>query len=613
MKLHLSIHLLLIFISLSLLGQVPDCEVIRSRKFCSIEKDLLVTEREYLLQINTKAGGRYADVEINYQGKNKPEILDARIEDLYGNTIRKLKNSEVKHKSTYTGYFHMDYMDMYFSLKHNEYPYRVYYRYRTKEKEFLDIANWSPILGNMPIHDATLRLEIPEGFDINILEKNIGHSVETTAGTTVYTWKTQVDKPYEKEIYAPPVHQDYPYVEVVPIRFRYGVPGLQDSWANLSAWEYNLNLGLDKLPASEQQRLNQLIAPLQTEKDKVKAIYHYLQDNHRYIYVSTGIGGLQSHPADYVVNNRYGDCKALTNYMKAALQHAGIPSIYTTVYAGSPNKQIDTAYPSQQFNHVILMVPGLPDTVWLECTNRSAPFGYLGTFTQGRYALPVEPNNAKLVKTPALQAEDVLEKSHFTVKTFDLTKAELHADIELRGNMFDDLIYLQGNLSKKDIEDYLQNHLPFQNYQLLHWDIDRPHRDSAYVHLKLHLSLDGFYRKYGPTLVHPLVPIDIPDFEQPENRQRPVQLDYPIYKKNTAYFETPYGYALNTQLQDTAIYSAFGHYKAELKPTKTGFEVNSEFFIKSNEISLEAYPEFYRFIASAKAIENYKLSFTKNH
>ncbi len=72
------------------------------------------------------------------------------------------------------------------------------------------------------------------------------------------------------------------------------------------------------------RKVHELTDHLTDKRQKVFALYDYLQKNTRYISVQLGIGGWQPFPADYVATKRYGDCKALSNFMVALLKEAGI-------------------------------------------------------------------------------------------------------------------------------------------------------------------------------------------------------------------------------------------------------------------------------------------------
>jgi len=122
-----------------------------------------------------------------------------------------------------------------------------------------------------------------------------------------------------------------------------------------------------------------------------------------------GLGGFQPIEASTVHRLAYGDCKALTNYMKAMLKAVGITSYYCLVKAGDDAPEIIPDFPSMQFNHVILCAPLDQDTLWLECTSQQYPCGYLGTFTDDRYALLIDGTRSHLVRTEEYQPEGNLE------------------------------------------------------------------------------------------------------------------------------------------------------------------------------------------------------------
>ncbi len=119
------------------------------------------------------------------------------------------------------------------------------------------------------------------------------------------------------------------------------------------------------------------------------------------------------------------------------LAYAGIESFYVKVYAGDQPKDLIMDFAEQQFNHAILAVPINKDTIWLENTSNINPFGYMGAFTQNRFALLISKDQSKLVRIPALKMDDnlVATKYYFNLELNGKTQAE--ANFEIRGAGFD--------------------------------------------------------------------------------------------------------------------------------------------------------------------------------
>ena len=81
------------------------------------------------------------------------------------------------------------------------------------------------------------------------------------------------------------------------------------------------------------------------------------------------------------------------------LKELGIASTYTII--STTNERLLPDFSSaNQMNHVILQVPLPQDTLWLECTNPSLPFGYVHQDIAGHDALLIEPDGGKMCRLP---------------------------------------------------------------------------------------------------------------------------------------------------------------------------------------------------------------------
>ena len=204
----------------------------------------------------------------------------------------------------------------------------------------------------------------------------------------------------KKEPYSPSLSELLPRIYFTPRNFSFeGTKGSMDSWQTYGAWQYQLLNGRDQLPPALKEELQKRTANCNTAHEKIAAVYQYLASSTRYVSIQLGIGGLQPIAAADVHRTGFGDCKGLSNYMRAMLTELGIPSVYTVI--STTNKRLLSDFASaNQNNHVILQVPLPNDTLWLECTNPTLPLGYVHHSIAGHDALLVGPNGGTLCQLP---------------------------------------------------------------------------------------------------------------------------------------------------------------------------------------------------------------------
>ena len=94
--------------------------------------------------------------------------------------------------------------------------------------------------------------------------------------------------------------------------------------------------------------------------------------------------------------------------------------------------------------------------MWLECTSQTIPAGYLGSFTDNRYALLVSEDGGKLVKT----------KYYNIVENSMSSKAQI--DIDILGNAAAKLNLIFNGRAYSSISDFSQIGLDEMEKQLAH-------------------------------------------------------------------------------------------------------------------------------------------------
>ncbi len=607
-----NIYLLFCFLSITtyVFPAVFNSEVIRYATFVEISNDKLSTIDTIILQINNRSGEIYSEIELNYSKDRPITDLSAWIEDQNGKIIRYLKKQEITESSAISNAsFYEDSYVKIFVLKHNEYPYRIGYTYKTTSRQFLHIANWYPILGfDVPTKLAQLTFTSPENYPVHIKEHQIKPAVITHAsGITRKVWNAGYDGKFSSEVYCPDISGILPSVKIVPADFFYGTAGSTDNWILFGNWQYSLIQGLDDLPQNEKLTLSRMIQGIQDKKEIVRILYHYMQDHTRYINVSMDIGGLKPYPASYVSQNKYGDCKALTNYMKALLNHAGIRSYYTLVYAGTQPRRIMEDFPSQQFNHVILTVPLEHDTIWLENTNNASPVGYVGTFIQNRSALLIDDHESKIIRLPSLQVQEALEGKHIDFVLQKDMNSEIKMRITYRGLGFDRLNALHSQYNLGDQDQILRKILPFQNYDLKEWKLVQRDRDSSAITFVSDLSLKNILQKAVDEYYFTLVQPEIPDFTTPKLRKLPVNIPFPIGSSDTLVYHLPLGTTRVSIPERVDLSNRYGRYKMSCVRENNTLTVFRVFCLNRGYYSLEEYPQLYEFVSAVKTYDKQKI------
>lgn len=338
----------------------------------------------------------------------------------------------------------------------------------------------------------------------------------------------------------------YPMIQIAPNKFSYyGNEGDLTSWKKYGEWINNLYKGLDELPAERKQFFLNLVKDAKTEKEKARIIYDYLQKNFRYVSIQLGVGGLKPFPASFTDQKKYGDCKGLSNYMKAALNAVGVKSYVGIINCYYNNEPVDIDFPYQGFNHVILCIPQPKDSIWLECTSNTTDFNVLGPFTENRYALLVTEEGGKLVSTPKSKPSDnfffattivPIEPDGGGLPQLKLLLSGEYKD-EVKNKFFDE--------KKDDQKDFLMNY-----YGLKHPDdfivtkLDTINEYGASIKLaysKIPEFVAGNKMFLAPRL-YKLLRGKLP---KAENRRLDFFFPNPFIKSDTTIYQLPDGYTID--------------------------------------------------------------------
>ncbi|MEZ5071839.1 MAG: DUF3857 domain-containing protein [Bacteroidales bacterium] len=378
----------------------------------------------YAVTVLHKSGRSAAGLRIFYDRNSK--ILDARgtLYDKHGEVLSRIGAKDMEDESAYSSYtLFSDTRVKSAGPVHQEYPYTVEYEYSIRHQAVVSYANWIPQRGfDIAVQEAGLELRTPEdlGFSAKVLNHEFEQEETREGSMRIHAWRARGLKPVSTASSRPHEFDFMPAVLLSPTEISYeGTTGSYRSWEDYGRWTYSLIRDRMDLPPETVSRVRVLTEGVSDPRERARILYAYMQQRTRYVNVVLGLGGFQPLPASEVDEKGYGDCKALSNYMRALLASVGIPSYYAEIGNGD---QRQLKYPdfvsANQTNHIILCVPFERDTVWLECTSQTAPFGYFGQGNAGRYALLIKESGGELVRTPSFDSETNLR----------LTRAEFALD-----------------------------------------------------------------------------------------------------------------------------------------------------------------------------------------
>jgi hypothetical protein len=326
-------------------------------------------------------------------------------------------------------------------------------------------------------------------------------------------------------------------------------------------------MGRDILPEDVRRQVHALTDTITDRRRKVYALYQFLQQNTHYISIQLGIGGWQPFPAEYVATRKYGDCKALSNYMIALLKEVGITGKYVEIESGDDAVPLIEDFPSSQFDHVISCVPLEKDTLWLECTSQTTPAGYMGTFTGGRKAVLIDEDGGHVVRTPSYSAGDNTQRRIIHAQLGAEGDLDAEVNTEYRCVRQELAHAMMNELGAEQREKYLNSlfSLPTYKVEKSHYEEDKG--PKPVVREDLHVQASNYAAVTGRRL------FIIPNlFDRSGKRLAADSARKYEYITSQSYTDidsveiaVPPGYQPESMPKDLAIEGKFGIYKASVK------------------------------------------------
>ncbi len=563
------------------------------------------------ITILNEKGDEHAKIGVSYDKFRSIKKLEGVVTDIFGSKIKKIKKDDIVDTATNSGgTLYSDSRLRYVDLSQDKYPYTVQYSYELHYKQSLNWPDWYPAESDAFVKSSTFIVSYPLNYPVRYHVRGNIPEVSAVEGdkTNVLTWSVKNLPAFTPESHGPAWADQADAVRVAPGRFRIGESrGSMSSWQEFGDWYHALNNNRQRLSATEKASVARLTSGLD-KKEKIEALYRYMQQNTRYVAVQLGIGGWQTFPASYVSENKYGDCKALTNYMFSLLLEAGIESNPALVKASRGASSLIEEFPSNQFNHIILAIPDVEgDTLWLENTSQTAPFGHLGDSTEDRKVLLIKRNGSQIVRTPSTPSRLSSQIRQGEIQIDEKGNATIEFLTSYSGNQQDRVRSTFGGQTERVREERLASFLDLASYKLIESDFSDTENPDLQIDLPLKLELRRYAKKSGSRIffrpnIFELGGSALDALEDGEERLFDVRTTvYPYFDSDSLKFFPPEGYVVEAIPREVDLKSDFGSYHTKIEAIEDG----SLLYTRKKEltktyIDKSRYEEFRVFIKKAR-------------
>lgn len=564
-------------------------------------------------------GAGSALLKILYNKDTKVTIDKLAVYDKDGKKVEKVKKSELVDIPAYDGMsLYSDLRVKMFKPDYGQYPYTVEYDYEIRRNNLVEYGCWQPMDGyNTSLDHSKLVFIHPSNIEVNKKELNLCRksAVSTVGANVVETWEYSNLKALEKEPLAISLSQRMPRVILMPVQLVYDkYAGTSHNWKEFGKWISDLYVGRDDLALKEKPDIDKLLSGVSDTLQRIKLLYEYMQKRTRYVSIQLGIGGWQPFSAQTVFETGYGDCKTLSNYMHALLRYVGIDSYPALVSAGRYIEPILHDFPNfNQFDHVILCVPLKKDTIWLECTNQSIPFGFLGDFTDDRDVLLITPDGGKFAHTRKYSAEDYLRtcRAEFVIDPSGNASCMMHTNYQ--GLYYDEVSQLL-NINTDEQKKWLYQNSSLPSMQLNTYVIKNEKKIIPQAIVDESLSSKNYCSFTGNYM---LLPLNLVNFQSPVKKMMKKRVSGVLINRTSDDYDTliytiPSGYKVESVPQGQNINSAFGDYSFSVRVDGNKIIYTRKLLLKQGCFKASEYKDFYDYCLAISKNDNAKAMLVKN-
>lgn len=568
------------------------------------------------ITIFNKQGEEYGNF-YSYSDKFR-ELKDFSgiVKDASGKVIKKISKKDLTTSSYSENHLALGIFRILYEYKSPVYPYTVEYTYQEKWKNgIINYPPFMPIAGYMQeVEKANYTIELPANMSLRY-HPNFACDIkdETVNGKRMYSFSAQDLKAMLYEPLSAPFRQIVPTVLIAPSDFCYDSHcGNMSNWNNYGNWVSNLLKGRDVLPPDMTSKLQELTKDAKSEREKVSILYKYLQNNSRYVSIQLGIGGFQPIEASSVLKTGFGDCKGLSNAMKAMLNSIGIKSNYCEISMKEKDLYSDFTNVSQT-DHAILLVPLDGDSIWLECTSQTLPFGYIHDDIAGHDAVIITDDGGKLCKLPKYQDTENNKQSSVTLDIEE--NGSIRGKITFTENLhgYASNVYKMTSNDREHVISYINQSMKLPKITVDNIAVSENKSALPSCTLKADFNVSDFANKTGTRLFIPISPLNKGNYNifSSNTRNSDIQIYNGFSESDSVTINIPELYKVESLPKEVSLSTPFGTLSTKIMQNDRTITYIQQIEILSGKYDKSKYNEIKTFFASISSATKNKIVIRK--
>lgn len=546
------------------------------------------------------------------------QLRDYDFEVFYKNKFRSQKYPPRKISLTDDAIFFDDNYGLYYGMEAQESGQRCrfLYNYQYVDAKYLTRLFFH---SSHPVKENTIEFTVPSWLELDLIEKNFEASYKIKKTTrkegdkTIYSYTAQNLAPVKQEpsALARPYYLPHIIVSIKTFKVDNKTNAVFDTMDNMYAW-YNL---LYKKAKNETAGLKPVVDNAlkgkQTDEDKIKALYYWVQDNIKYIAFEEGYSGFVPHTVQEVYKNKYGDCKGMANLLTELLKIAG----YDAHFAWIGTREIP--YDRKEVrslcvdNHAIAVLYHNGKTYFLDGTEKYAPLGVNAYRIQGKSVLVEHGDTYKIEEVPSARPEDNTMATSAKLK-LQGTKMVGHVRLSFTGEARNFFHYIYNSIPSNKRKEFIASLIELNNSGTDVANVKTSDFSNRDIPLVVEGDVEISNRVTQVDKLHytsiDFFPASFASFLPAEKRQTPIDLDHVLYATDDIRLELPENALVKTL--PPQFESAFGQntMQAQYSVHKNELQLTKKMQLQSPVIQPAQFADWKSFLLKIKEFNRTTIS-----